>query len=50
MAQQHPPRFLHIVDDARKRIRETTVDEVKAKLDQSRREIAEGHYTIRETK
>ncbi|HLW87561.1 MAG TPA: rhodanese-like domain-containing protein [Terriglobales bacterium] len=33
MAQQHPPRFLHIVDDARKRIRETTVDEVKAKLD-----------------
>jgi len=33
MAHQHPPRFLKIVDDARKRIRETTVDEVKAKLD-----------------
>ena len=33
MAHQHPPRFLAIVDDARKRIRETTVDDVKAKLD-----------------
>jgi len=30
---QHTPRFLQIVDDARKRIRETTVDDVKAKLD-----------------
>jgi len=33
MAQQHPPRFLKIVDDARSRIKETTVDEVKARLD-----------------
>jgi rhodanese-related sulfurtransferase len=33
MAHQHPPRFLKIVDDARKRIRETNVDEVKARLD-----------------
>jgi rhodanese-related sulfurtransferase len=33
MAHQHPPRFLKIVDDARKRIQETTVDEVKNKLD-----------------
>ena len=33
MAHQHPPRFLAIVDDAKKRVRETTVDEVKAKLD-----------------
>ena len=33
MAHQHPPRFLRIVDDAKKRIRETTVDEVKGKLD-----------------
>ncbi|MGO9650020.1 MAG: rhodanese-like domain-containing protein [Terriglobales bacterium] len=33
MAHQHPPRFLNIVDDARKRIHETTVDEVKSKLD-----------------
>jgi rhodanese-related sulfurtransferase len=33
MAQQHPPRFLKIVDDAKKRIRETNVDEVKARLD-----------------
>lgn len=30
---QHSPRFLHIVADAKKRIRETNVDEVKAKLD-----------------
>ena len=33
MAHQHPPRFLKIVDDARSRIRETNVDEVKNRLD-----------------
>ena len=33
MAHQHPPRFLAIVDDAKKRVRETTVDEIKASLD-----------------
>jgi rhodanese-related sulfurtransferase len=33
MAHQHSPRFLQIVNDAKKRIRETTVDEVKKKLD-----------------
>ncbi|MGA7383049.1 MAG: rhodanese-like domain-containing protein [Terriglobales bacterium] len=33
MAHQHPPRFLNIVDDARKRIQETTTDEVKSQLD-----------------
>lgn len=33
MAHQHPPRFLRIVEDAKKRVRETTVDEVKSKLD-----------------
>lgn len=33
MAQQHPPRFLKIVDDAKKRVRETTVDDVKARMD-----------------
>jgi len=33
MAHQHPPRFLKIVDDARTRVRETTVDEVKKRLD-----------------
>jgi rhodanese-related sulfurtransferase len=33
MAHQHPPRFLKIVDDARTRIRETTVDAVKVQLD-----------------
>src|SRR5215469_7082606 len=37
MAHQHPPRFLNIVNDARKRIREQTVDEVKAKLDRGER-------------
>lgn len=30
---QHSPRFLQIVNDARQRVRETSVDEVKAKLD-----------------
>ena len=29
MAPHHPPRFLKIVDDARSRVRETNVDEVK---------------------
>jgi rhodanese-related sulfurtransferase len=30
---QHAPRFLKIVDDAKSRIKETTVDDVKQKLD-----------------
>ncbi len=30
---QHSPRFLKIVNDARSRVKETTVDEVKNKLD-----------------
>ena len=33
MSQQHPPRFLRIVEEARQRVHETSVDEVKAKLD-----------------
>jgi len=33
MAHQHPPRFLKIVDDARSRIRQTSVDAVKSRLD-----------------
>jgi rhodanese-related sulfurtransferase len=33
MAHQHPPRFLKIVDDAKTRVRETNVDEVKKKID-----------------
>jgi rhodanese-related sulfurtransferase len=33
MAMQHPPRFLKIVDDAKTRVRETNVDEVKKKMD-----------------
>lgn len=34
MAHQHPPRFLKVVDDARSRIRETNVEEVKKRMDQ----------------
>jgi rhodanese-related sulfurtransferase len=33
MAAQHSPRFLALVKDAKTRVRETTVDEVKARLD-----------------
>jgi rhodanese-related sulfurtransferase len=33
MAHQHSPRFLKIVEDTRKRIREVSIDQVKAKLD-----------------
>jgi len=33
MAHQHPPRFLRIVDDAKKRIKEVSIGEVKSKLD-----------------
>src|SRR3954464_2002309 len=33
MASNHPPKFPAIVDDARKRIKETTVDAVKQRLD-----------------
>jgi rhodanese-related sulfurtransferase len=31
---RHSPRFLQIVDDAKTRIRETTADDVKRRLDQ----------------
>jgi rhodanese-related sulfurtransferase len=34
MAPKHSERFLKIVDESRKRVRELTVDQVKAKLDQ----------------
>jgi len=37
MAHQHSPRFLRIVEDAKKRVHETSVDEVKAKIDRSER-------------
>ncbi len=33
MAHQHSPRFLKIVQDAKARVREVTVDQVKSKLD-----------------
>jgi rhodanese-related sulfurtransferase len=33
MAHQHPPRFLKIVDEAKRRIQETTVDEVRKRTD-----------------
>jgi rhodanese-related sulfurtransferase len=33
MAHQHQPRFLKMVEDAKKRVKETNVDEVKSRLD-----------------
>ncbi len=33
MAPKHSPRFLQIVEGAKRRVRETTVDQVKARLD-----------------
>ena len=33
MAHRHSPRFLKLVEDAKKRVKETTVDQVKARLD-----------------
>lgn len=33
MAHQHSPGFLRLVNDARKRVKETNVDDVKVKLD-----------------
>jgi rhodanese-related sulfurtransferase len=39
MAHQHSPRFLKIVDDARKRVREASVDDVKAMLDRGEKVV-----------
>src|SRR5262245_1984751 len=33
MAPQHSPRFLKLVEEAKKNVREVTVDEIKARLD-----------------
>lgn len=33
MAHQHSPRFLQIVEDAKRRVREVSIDQVKARLD-----------------
>ena len=33
MAHHHSPRFLKIVEDAKTRVKETTVDQIKARLD-----------------
>jgi len=33
MAHKHSPRFLKIVEDTKQRVREVTIDEVKAKFD-----------------
>ena len=35
MAPQHSPRFLKIVENAKKRIREVSVDDVKTKIDRA---------------
>jgi rhodanese-related sulfurtransferase len=37
MAKSHSPRFLQIVNDAKSRVRECTVDEVKTRLDRGER-------------
>jgi rhodanese-related sulfurtransferase len=37
MATQHAPRFLQLVQDAKARVRELTVEQVKAKLDRGER-------------
>jgi rhodanese-related sulfurtransferase len=34
MGKHHSPRFLHLVQEAKKRVRETSVDEVKTRLGQ----------------
>ena len=39
MAMQHSPRFLKLVQDARSRVRETTVDAVKARLDRGEKPL-----------
>ena len=33
MAPNHSPRFLQVVQDAKQRVRETNVDEIKARMD-----------------
>ena len=37
MAHKHSPRFLQIVDDARRRVKETTVDDIKSRLDRGQK-------------
>jgi len=37
MAHQHSPGFLKLVQDAKSRVREVTIDQVKAKLDRGER-------------
>lgn len=39
MAMQHSPRFLQIVSDARKRVRETNVVEVKSRIDRGEKVV-----------
>lgn len=39
VVHQHSPRFLQIVNESRKRVRETNADEVKAKLDRGEKLI-----------
>src|SRR5262249_17558060 len=33
MAKQHSPRFLKLVEESKRRVRETTVEEIKKRLD-----------------
>src|SRR6202142_4570996 len=45
MAPKHPPRFLKIVEDAKRRVPEANLDEVKARLDRGEKF---GHVDVRE--
>ena len=51
MPPQHAPGFLKIVEDAKKRIRETNVDEVKNRMDGGQKfvlvDVRERELTIR---
>src|SRR5262245_2078622 len=39
MAPKHSPRFLQLIEDVKKRVRETTVEAVKARLDRGDRPL-----------
>src|SRR5260370_21030542 len=52
MAHQHAPQFMRLVNDAKSRVKELTVDEVKAKQDRRERfhlvDVREDHEWARD--
>jgi rhodanese-related sulfurtransferase len=52
MAHQHSPAFLALVTDAKKRVRETTVEQVKARLDRGEKlllvDVREDHEWMKD--